>query len=87
LEYYITTRRSFAVQYYNFRHTSNSQIKANQAFDYEKLLLQFEDPVELRKIDFKKHPVFGFLFSRTSPKNMKELEAILKDDLTEFIIE
>lgn len=61
--------------------------KPIKAFDYEKLLLQFEDPVELRKIDFKKHPVFGFLFSRTSPKNMKELEAILKDDLTEFIIE
>ncbi|MEZ4842390.1 MAG: ATP-grasp domain-containing protein [Flavobacteriaceae bacterium] len=61
--------------------------KPIKAFDYEKLLLQFEDPLELRKIDFKKHPVFGFLFSRTSPENMNELEAILKDDLTEFIIE
>lgn len=61
--------------------------KPIQGFDYEKLREHFEAPIVLRKIDFKKHPVFGFLFTRTSPGNMIELETILSDNLTDFIIE
>ena len=60
--------------------------KTIKGFDYEKLLTRFENPLELRKIDFRQHPVFGFLFLKTSPGNSKELEAILQDDLTDFIV-
>ncbi len=54
-------------------------------FDYEKLLSRFKNPMELRKIDFKTYPVFGFLFVKTEQKDIKELEDILSSDLREFI--
>jgi len=55
------------------------------AFDYERLLSRFEHPLELRKIDYKEYPVFGFLFAETSQSNVGELERILRSDLKEFI--
>jgi hypothetical protein len=55
------------------------------AFDYEKLLTGFEKPLELRKTDFRKFPLFGFLFCETRKQNMKELDQILMSDLTDYI--
>lgn len=55
------------------------------SFDYEKLLADFEKPIELRKTDFRKFPLFGFLFCETKKQNIKELERILMSDLTEYI--
>jgi len=55
------------------------------SFDYEKLLSNFEKPIELRKIDYKKYPVFGFLFAETRKDNFIELKNILDSDLNEFI--
>ena len=55
------------------------------SFDYEKLLSKFENPLELRKINYQEYPVFGFLFTETSEDNTIELERILKSDLKEFI--
>ncbi len=54
--------------------------------DYQKFRNYFEDPLELRKIDYKKHGVFAFQFARTSYKNRKLLDDILKSDLKEFVI-
>ena len=54
-------------------------------FNYEKLLSNFEKPIELRKIDYKKYPVFGFLFAETREDNFIELKNILDSDLNEFI--
>jgi len=55
------------------------------SFNYEKLLSNFERPIELRKIDYKKYPVFGFLFAETREDNFIELKNILDSDLNEFI--
>jgi hypothetical protein len=55
------------------------------SFDYEKLLSNFDKPIELRKIDYKKYPVFGFLFTETREDNFIELKNILNSDLNEFI--
>jgi hypothetical protein len=54
--------------------------------DYNKFSNFFEDPLELRKIDYQKHGVFAFLIARTSYKNRKLLEDILKSDLKEFLV-
>ncbi len=54
-------------------------------FDYDALLATFENPLELRKIDYKEFPVFGFLFLETREENFGELERVLKSDLREFI--
>ncbi len=55
------------------------------SFDYEKLLSNFEKPLELRKIDYKKYPVFGFLFTETREDNFIELKNVLDSDLNEFV--
>ena len=55
------------------------------SFDYDKLQSNFENPLELRKIDYKKYPVFGFLFTQTRDDNFSELINILNSDLKEFI--
>ncbi len=54
-------------------------------FDYERLLGRFEKPLELRKIDYREYPVFGFLFVETSKDNEAELEWVLHSDLKEFV--
>lgn len=55
------------------------------SFNYEKLLSKFEKPIELRKINFQKYPVFGFLFVETREDNFIELKNTLDSDLNEFI--
>lgn len=55
------------------------------SFDYDRLLSNFEKPIEIRKIDYEEYPVFGFLFTETKEENIFELERILKSDLKEFI--
>jgi hypothetical protein len=55
------------------------------SFDYEKLLKDFENPLELRKADFGKFPLFGFLFCETSKHNMQELDRILMSDLLDYV--
>jgi len=55
------------------------------SFNYKKLLSNFEKPIELRKIDYSKYPVFGFLFTETREENFIELKNILCSDLNEFI--
>jgi len=57
-----------------------------KSFDYDKLLAIFKSPLELRKINYAKYPLFGFLFTKTSIDDIVELENILNSDLTEFII-
>lgn len=55
------------------------------SFNYEKLLTKFNKPLELRKIDHKQYPLFGFLFAETQCENFAELQYILDSDLKEFI--
>lgn len=56
------------------------------AFDFGKLLANFEKPLELRKINYKEHSIFGFLFTETRADNFLELKKIMNSDLTEFIV-
>jgi len=48
--------------------TNESGIPAEQitSFDYEQLSNDFEKVLEVRKVDYKKYPAFGFLFTETS---------------------
>ncbi|MCX6054743.1 MAG: ATP-grasp domain-containing protein [Chloroflexi bacterium] len=55
------------------------------SFDFEKLLAYFEKPLELRKINFRKYPVFAFVFTETRQENLTELKYILNSNLNEFI--
>ena len=66
-------------------NSTGKDINEIRSFDYEKLISGFEKPIDLRKIDFKQYPVFGFLFIETREDNLIELNNILDSDLTEFI--
>ncbi len=59
--------------------------KAITDFDYDNLLACFEKPLELRKIDYRQYPVFGFLFTETASDRRDELDYILNSDLHEFV--
>jgi hypothetical protein len=54
-------------------------------FNYNLLLKDFENPLELRKINFTKHAIFGILFTETSVENKKELAYILTSNLKKYI--
>ncbi|MDY9925418.1 ATP-grasp domain-containing protein [Methanosarcina sp.] len=56
-----------------------------KAFDYEKLLSDFEKPLELRKADHEKYGLFGYVFTETKDSSWGEIERILKSDLKEYI--
>lgn len=55
------------------------------SFDYDRLMQKFEKPMELRKVDYRSYPVFGFLITETRDDNFAELKYILDSKLTEFI--
>lgn len=61
---------------------TNSQISN---FDYNLLAEDFENPVEIRALDIKKYPVFGFVFAETSLDNEVELDTILTSNLNKYI--
>ncbi|MBU8892138.1 MAG: ATP-grasp domain-containing protein [Bacteroidales bacterium] len=54
-------------------------------FDYDLLTQDFENVLILRKLDIKKYPVFGFVFTETSKDNEEELNEILISNLTKYI--
>lgn len=63
----------------------NLDLKEVKAFDYEKLLSDFENPLELRRFDHEKYGFFGYMFTETTDSNWQEIERILKSDLREYI--
>ncbi|MFD1292786.1 hypothetical protein ACFQ5N_02965 [Lutibacter holmesii] len=66
---------------------NNSGIAENQIelFNYDLLLKDFKKPLNLRKVDFRKYAVFGFLFTETISENELEIQQILKSNLTKYI--
>lgn len=56
-----------------------------KSFDYDLLLKDFEKPLDLRKVDFVKYTVFGFLFVETVNGNEEELDRILSSNLRKYI--
>ncbi len=57
-----------------------------EEFDYAKLRSTFETVLEMRDVNFKEYPLFGFVFTETREENIEELEYILKSDLSEFVV-
>ena len=55
------------------------------SFDYELLLKDLKKPLNLRKVDFRKYAVFGFLFIETSKENNNEVANILASNLRKYI--
>jgi hypothetical protein len=62
------------------------EVESITEVDYEGFMGHFDKPLAIRKIDYKKHGVFAFLFTETRTERYGELEAILQSDLKEFLV-
>ncbi len=56
-----------------------------KSFNYKALLKQVSTPLELRKTNYQKFPVFGFLMCSVPADDPSELYALLHSDLMEYI--
>jgi hypothetical protein len=56
-----------------------------ESVDYEAFAACFSNPLEIRRIDWRQHPLFAFLFAETREDNLEEFEMILRSDLREFL--
>jgi len=68
--------REFAIAVLEKRES----VSENVVFDYEKLTSSLTSLVKLRAIDYRKQPLFAFLFLETSEINAKELDYLLTLD-------
>ncbi len=59
--------------------------KTIKSFDYDRLSVEFDNILEIRKINYLDYPVFGFLFAETKSDSFSELEKISASNLKEYI--
>lgn len=66
---------------------NNSGFSASEItnFDYDLLKDDFENALVIRKLNIKKYPVFGFIFTETGLDNEEELKKILISNLKKYI--
>ncbi len=55
------------------------------SFNYQKLLHDYTSIIELRRTDYKKFPLFGFLFVKIKNDDIRTLEPLLNSSLLEYI--
>ena len=55
------------------------------AIDYDAFTARFSRPLELRRVEDPRHPVFAFLFVRVRDDELDQLDEILHADLTEYV--
>jgi len=95
-EYFLNSKKPNWTEIFNSRQTNqynlivldnNSGIKETdiESFNYNLLLKDFKKPLNLRKVDYKKYAVFGFLFTETHIGEDAELKNILTSDLKKYI--
>jgi len=53
--------------------------------DYDAFLARFTKPLELRRMDFTRHPVFAFLFTAVPHNDLSELQDVLHADLMPYL--
>ena len=66
-------------------NTGYSESKISH-FDFNLLEQDLENVLVIRKVDIKKYPLFGFVFTETSLENEDELNKILISDLRKYVI-
>jgi hypothetical protein len=54
--------------------------------DYDSFKSLFKKPLALRRIDYKKHPVFAFMFAEYTKDEMSELKKITTVDFNKYLI-
>lgn len=68
-----------------FDNSTGFKAEEIKSFNYEKVMSKFQNPLELRKTDYNKYPLFGFLYVKVDEDRYFELDNILHSDLKEFV--
>ena len=68
-----------------FDNSTGYKAEEIKSFNYEKAMSSFQNPLELRKTDYNKYPLFGFLYVKVDENRYFELDNILHSDLKEFV--
>ena len=55
-----------------------------RAVDYDRFAAQFSKLLELRRIDYHKHPVFAFAFAELAEDELGQLDPLLHADLSDY---
>ncbi len=66
-------------------NSTGKDTKTIKSFNYDLLSSSFSKILELRKVNYKEYPVFGFLFAETNSDSFSELERISASNLKEYI--
>ena len=69
---------------YGMSVISSSLINSTKEFDYEKIKGKFSDLKEIRKIDFKTYPLFGFVFFAFDKKDHDLCNWLLNENFEDF---
>ncbi|CCO22735.1 ATP-grasp domain-containing protein [Maridesulfovibrio hydrothermalis] len=64
---------------------SSVDCKKIVSIDYEAFKMNFSNPLELRKINYKEYPVFAFMFAEVDKDNMQELTKMLYYDFSRYL--
>lgn len=56
-----------------------------RSVDYDRFADHFTRPLELRRIDYRRYPVFAFMIAEGTEGDFEEFDAILHSDLREFL--
>lgn len=67
-------------------NSTGQEGKMIKAFDYDLLCSGFANLLELRKVDYKEYPVFGFIFAEIKRDAFAEIEKISVSNLREYTI-
>jgi hypothetical protein len=95
-EYFFKSRRPDWEQIFESRKGKNYSVivldnnsdipeRHIKSFDYEMIARDFAKVLEVRKVDFRRYGVFGFLFVETPEGKKEELIRILNSDLRKYI--
>ena len=58
---------------------------AIESVDYEALEARFTKPLEVRRVDFRRYPVLGFVFAEVPANDLSELHVMLGADMMEYV--
>ena len=57
-----------------------------ERIDYESFEANFSRPLAVRRTDWRRYRVFSFVFSETGPETAGEIERMLAEDLSKYVI-
>lgn len=66
-------------------NVTDHKLEEIDSFDFDRFEKDYQGILELRKLDIRKYPLFGFLFIELASQNSELIEDLLHQDFTNYI--